>query len=174
MKQGNIFQWSSDLNIGDLPNQSSTLLVPDDLMAALDVILEQRDFSMGEYLAFLAEKYGMTAGQKKLPVDHQKLTTQYQEEGLSLERQDFRVDPRVWHVLKCMARAHGMSICKFFVILLVLELSSEKEGFFGVPTINALPEEMKSIYYILFYEELRIEQQKNTRELEMSLPPPDC
>ena len=169
MKPKQIFssKWSSGLDISGLPNQSSTLLVPDDLSRALEVFQLERGWTMGELLFFLVEKYRMVVAQQKLSLDHQKLTTQYQVEGLSLQRVDFRVDPVVWHILKCMARAYGISICKFFVFLLVRELSGVNEEFSGVPTKNAVPEEIKDIYYIIFYDELQLRYRRNTRKLEI-------
>ena len=47
-----------------------------------------------------------------------KLTTHYQEKGLSLQHHDFRVDPLIWHRFKCLARFYGISMCLFFVVLL--------------------------------------------------------
>ena len=61
-------------------------------------------------------------------------TIKYQEKGLSLHREDFRPGDREWVELKLLANSYNMSLCSFFVFLVLMELAGAfdcKAG--GVP-----------------------------------------
>ena len=50
-------------------------------------------------------------------------TVNYQEKGLFLERIDFRPVENQWVQMKLLASAHNMSVCSFFVMLLLLDIA---------------------------------------------------
>ena len=47
------------------------------------------------------------------------LRTQYQSDGLNLSRCSFRVTNRTWFQLGQLARLHGVSRCRMFMVLLI-------------------------------------------------------
>ena len=63
-------------------------------------------------------------------------TTLYQEPALDLQPFNFRVRGEDWGEFKTLARGLGVSMCRLFVALLLLESSSEKEKNEGSTTFR--------------------------------------
>jgi len=55
-------------------------------------------------------------------------TVSYQEQNLRLHREDFRMIEEQWLELKLLAGSCNMSICRFFIFLLRLEMAGGLEG----------------------------------------------
>ena len=73
--------------------------------------------STAELLEYLLNSF--QGGKDSYLAIHDRLTTQYQCEGLALRKHNFLVDPLVWHRFKCLARFYGLSMCRLFTALLL-------------------------------------------------------
>ena len=93
----------------------ASLLVPSDFLPRLNSRLQDFNGSLNSYLYFLLDRQNSDA--LKLPANTRKLTARYQNPGLELVPKHFRVDPALWHALKCIARTRGISVCLAFMIL---------------------------------------------------------
>ena len=96
----------------------STFLIPDECWD----LLEKHKAALGkqstaELLEHLLNSF--QDGKNFELAIHDRLTTQYQDEGLALRKHNFLVDPLVWHRFKCLARFYGLSMCRLFTGLLL-------------------------------------------------------
>ncbi len=82
---------------------------------------------------------------------HSGCFRRYQDSGLRLCRQNFRVTPVVWYELGVFANFLGVSRCSLFVRLLELDLYGYPENLEGVPTGNL---EVYDQYFPLHVESL--------------------
>ena len=92
-----------------------SLLIPERHWRAFQDLKLKENKSSADVLEYILEKH-QNAGNMKL-ANHSKLTTQYQNEGLKLQRHSFWVDPLVWHRFKNIARFYGVSMCFLFTAL---------------------------------------------------------
>jgi len=103
----------------------STLLIPEYLFCFYEE-LRDRHGGLSILLGFLIAKFYRNKGQIHLERDI-AATMDYQEEGLCLHREDFRSYENDWIKLKLLASSHNLSVCKFFVLLLQLEMAGALE-----------------------------------------------
>ena len=119
-----------------LKNQSRkkcTLLVPWFIYPEFEK-LKSRHGGLKFLLSFLIKKFQSGKGQIFFNKDISS-TTGYQENGLSLQREDFRPLESDWVKLKILALSHNLSMCAFFAMMVLLELAGALgEG--GVPRIT--------------------------------------
>ena len=96
--------------------------------------------SNSEFLRFLLMTYGNTLS---LPGKRRKVTVNYQDNGLDLEKYNIRVSEEVWLRLKLAALNLGISVTGLVVMMLKMELGGvrgvlREAGFDGVPTIPVI------------------------------------
>lgn len=121
----------------------STLLVPATLVESLKLKLTSHGNSMAIYFRNLLWRY-RTLTHSGMISPPRKIKTEYQEEGLQLNRISFRVSNNDWLELGQLALAFGKSRCFVFTFLLELdllglwEMLSESRLNDAVPTSNKL------------------------------------
>jgi len=120
--------------IQDIHRKRSTLLIPDFLFSYYQ---NKRDHHGGlkNLLGFLIRKFNCMESRLFMEDDISS-TIDYQEKGLFLHREDFRPIENEWIELKLLASSHNLSMCKFFVLLLRLEMAGAldcEDGYGGVP-----------------------------------------
>lgn len=121
----------------------STLLVPATLVESLKLKLTSHGNSMAIYFRNLLWMY-RTLTHSGMISPPRKIKTEYQEEGLQLNRISFRVSNNDWLELGQLALAFGKSRCFVFTFLLELdllglwEMLSESRLNDAVPTSNKL------------------------------------
>ena len=96
----------------------STFLIPDecwDLLEQYKAAFGKQ--STGEFIEHLLKCF--QDGKDFSLAIHNRLTTQYQGQGLALRKHNFVVDPLVWHRFKCLARFYGLSMCRLFTALIL-------------------------------------------------------
>ena len=145
----------------------ATLLVSPSLLSALKTRLRAENMHMSSYIRFLVCKFRFLTADYNFPESSVMLTTRYQETGLALERVNFRVDPAVWHALKLLARAFGISICLAFSILLLLDA----EDYDGVLTERRPKFPCDQIYQMEYSEIMQIHRETNQRTIKIRSGP---
>jgi len=116
----------------NLSGKTSSLLIPGFLYPYL-VELKKRHGGLKKVFGMLIKKFYQK--QNKVTF-HQNVssTIVYQKTGLDLRRENFRPVEKEWIELKILACSYNMSVCKFFVMLLRMEMAGALESE-GVPTI---------------------------------------
>ena len=111
-----------------------TLLIPDYIFPYFKNLKDEHG-NLKKLLKFLIQKFYRNKArfyfQKEIGA-----TISYQEDGLSLHREDFHPIEWDWIELKLLANSHNMSLCALFMFLLRLEMAGAleiKEKFDGVP-----------------------------------------
>ena len=162
MSNSETLEFNNKTFISFRTKHSATLLIGEQLLHDLQTRLQEKKVNMNKYLYVLIQQFPYFQKTSEMPIS-QNLTTAYQKKGQSLHRLNFKVEPIIWHSLKSIARAHGISICLAFITLFLLDLQ-EKEG---VPTIPA--DRPRHIYYrgIEFRENTNTKTGENKRILRI-------
>ena len=119
-----VFQKTKIFPIDHLSEQDrtvSTLLVPVSLMNELKTKKSQHGGNLAVYFQELLRLCRTFTHSGMLP-DPSKIKTEYQEEGLELQRVSFRVSNEDWIELGELALAFGKSRCWVFTFLLKLDI----------------------------------------------------
>ena len=100
--------------------QPSTLLIPEEIWDQFNARLKELSMDKKEYLSFLIRTlrtfvYLGNVNHR----EHSRL--EFQERGLNLKKISLRPNDSDWTELRNMAGFCGMSICKFFVELVLLD-----------------------------------------------------
>lgn len=102
-------------------NTVSTLLIPEYLLKEFNQKNKKHKDNFTIYLRKLLRRYRSLTHSGLIP-EPQKVKTEYQEQGLNLERINFRPKNTDWVELGELALAFGKSRCWVFVYLLKLDL----------------------------------------------------
>ena len=119
-----IFRNSKAFVINQLDEQEitvSTLLIPEHLLEDFLRAKQKHKENLTIYLRKLLRRYRSLTHSGMIPVPT-KVKTEYQEEGLNLQRLNFRPMNSDWIELGELALAFGKSRCWVFVYLLKLDL----------------------------------------------------
>ena len=103
-------------------NTVSTLLIPEYLLKEFYLKNKEHKINFTVYLRKLLRRYRALTFYSDLIPEPKKVKTEYQEEGLNLERVNFRPENADWIELGEIALAFGKSRCWVFVYLLKLDL----------------------------------------------------
>lgn len=109
---------------------TSSLLVPDHLLPKLKKKIEEHGNLMVYFKTLLAT-YRLLTHSGMLPIPR-KVKTEYQDDGLKLQRISFRVYNEDWIELGALALAFGKSRCYLFTFLLELDLVGAAEPFINL------------------------------------------
>lgn len=106
--------------LNELENTASTLLIPANMMEALNqkILVHKNLAAYLEHLLLICKIFSHSG---MLP-DPKKIKTEYQEEGLDLQRVNFRAQNADWIELGELALGFGKSRCFVFTFLLKLDL----------------------------------------------------
>jgi hypothetical protein len=107
--------------LNERENTISTLLIPEHLLENFLLAKEKHKGNLTIYLRKLLRRYRSLAHSGMIP-EPKKVKTEYQEEGLNLQRINFRPTNSDWIELGELALAFGKSRCWVFVYLLKLDL----------------------------------------------------
>ena len=141
-----VFQNSKTFKIDELRKRDksvSTLLVPARFIEALKLKKKEHGKQMAVYLRNLLKMHRTLTHSGMLPRPR-KIKTEYQDEGLDLQRVSLRPYNADWVELGELALAFGKSRCWVFTFLFELDLSGFSETLyesglnFAVPTKNKL------------------------------------
>ena len=97
-------------------------LVPKGRQPLLESMLGRRKMTMRQYLRHLISLARREP--RKLPV-RSRFTTGYQKPRLNLQKVNFRPHGRDWGEFKTIARGCGVSMCRLFVHLLLMDSKTE-------------------------------------------------
>jgi hypothetical protein len=103
-------------------NTVSTLLIPEYLLKEFYLKNKKHKENFTVYLRKLLRRYRALTFYSDLIPEPKKVKAEYQEEGLNLERVNFRPENADWIELGEIALAFGKSRCWVFVYLLKLDL----------------------------------------------------
>ena len=149
--------WTVRFDPNDENLSVSTLLVPAYLVPVLKEKLAENRCTLPTYLRRLLRGFRRLTLDKSLPESY-KCNCQYQEEGLRLKRVNFRPDHESWLELGIIARAHGVSRCFLFTLLLILDSMHVEEAVMSVwkgdPTTDQERWDLLYPNYIEFSERL--------------------
>jgi hypothetical protein len=116
----------------------STLLVPAHLVSFLKKKTKENGNSLTVYLRNLLSIYRLVTHSGMIP-SPRKIKTEYQDEGLDLERINFRVGNADWLELGELALAFGKSRCWMFTFLLELDLTGLRDILSKFELTDAVP-----------------------------------
>ena len=114
--------------------KKATLLIPEFALSLFANLLRKHG-NTKSILIYLLNKYHKT-GSQFYRNNSVSSTILYQEKGLNLHRIDFRPWEESWMNLKILALSNNMSLCRFFVMLILLEAAGAldvEESFGRVP-----------------------------------------
>ena len=152
--------FSANFHYTTKSSHPATLLVAEDVLPILNKRLLEKRCGLNAYLRFLVYKSRYLLEESSLPPSL-TLTTRYQACGQSLQCVNFRVSPVVWHLLKLIARAHGISICLAFSILLMMDHQGEPDR---VLTPSRRSEPLDDIFSVKYTEKMNLGTSRVTRE----------
>lgn len=99
---------------------ASSLLIPNQLL--LYFSLRSSLFGGSKYyFQYLIKTYARHLLQYGYKPIHSKWKNEYQQEGLDLQKRNFKPNPVFWEEFRNISSSYGLAMCKFFTILLELE-----------------------------------------------------
>ncbi|MCE9501193.1 MAG: DUF1564 domain-containing protein, partial [Leptospira sp.] len=103
--------------------------------------------SVRRYFSYLLTKYRLLNASGKHEISL-KDKTQYQDQDTGLQKVNFRPDPADWSELRVIANSYGISMCKLFSRLLLLDHAGVEptEASEGLPT--HFPKKIMSLSFL--------------------------
>ena len=103
-------------NLRDLDKSTSTLLIPEYLLADFQRKMAEYGNSLPIYFLHLLRRFRVFSLSGMIPPPR-KIKTEYQDEGLNLHKVNFRVSNAAWIELGELSIAFGKSRCALFVLV---------------------------------------------------------
>ncbi len=97
----------------------STILIPQIYYLLFETHKNRLKKNTNDLLEHLLKRFSLQRGDI-LTTQTDQSTTGYQDSGQNLIKHNFSVTPVNWQRMKSLAHLHGVSICQFFIILLLL------------------------------------------------------
>jgi len=167
MKTPDNSEISNELLFSARSKQSVTLLLNPELLPALERYLARERMNLNRYLWILVRKFRFLSTNSPLP-ESRSLATLYQAKGQLLKPVNFKVEPLIWHSLKLIARAHGISICLAFVWLFMKDMEETER----VPTSNLDGTNYDIIWELEQSEKMQVSERKNRRKVIIGVRTP--
>ncbi|MBP9886653.1 MAG: DUF1564 family protein [Leptospiraceae bacterium] len=147
-------------NLRDLDISTSTLLIPEYLLADLQRKMAEYGNSLPIYFLHLLRRFRIFNLSGMIPPPR-KIKTEFQDEGLNLHKFNFRVSNAAWIELGELSLAFGKSRCALFVYLLELDIAGfgdvlvEAGMGFGVPINRRLILKASWLFEYVFQDYVR-------------------
>ena len=108
---------------------SSTLLIPEDRIEYFNKRIlcfngrgrSRYGGSICGYFEYLIRNYANCLLKYGIDPTAIKWKKEYQEEGLELQKRNFKPEPDIWEKFRHISFSYGLSMCKMFVVLMELD-----------------------------------------------------